>query len=127
MLGATTVVIKASRHVHLTPNKTLFYQLAGSALILLPLSRALGEPGVMQPSVIALGALAFQIVIVAFASYLAWFWLLARYPASELSVFSFLTPLFGLAASALVLGERVGPALALAMALVAAGIYLVNR
>ena len=125
--GATTVVVKASRHVHLTPNKTLFYQLAGSALVLLPLSRALGEPGVRHPSAIALAALAFQIVIVAFASYLAWFWLLARYPASELSVFSFLTPLFGMAASALVLGEHVGPALAVAMALVAGGIYLVNR
>ena len=125
--GATTVVVKASRHVHLTPNKTLFYQLAGSALVLLPLSRALGEPGVTHPGAVALAALAFQIVIVAFASYLAWFWLLARYPASELSVFSFLTPLFGMAASALVLGERVGPALAVAMALVAAGIYLVNR
>jgi len=125
--GATTVVIKASRHVHLTPNKTLFYQLAGSALILLPLSRALGEPGVTHPSAVAVGALAFQIVIVAFVSYLAWFWLLARYPASELSAFSFLTPLFGMAASALVLGERVGAALAIAMALVAAGIYLVNR
>lgn len=125
--GATTVVIKASRRVRLTPNKTLFYQLAGSALLLLPLSMALGERGVTAPSAVALGALGFQIVIVAFASYLAWFWLLARYPASELSAFSFLTPLFGMAAGGLVLGERIGPALAIAMALVALGIYLVNR
>jgi drug/metabolite transporter (DMT)-like permease len=125
--GATTVVIKANRRVHLTPNKTLFYQLAGSALILLPLSAALGERGLTAPSLIAVSALGFQIVIVAFASYLAWFWLLARYPASELSAFSFLTPLFGMAAGGLVLGERIGPALAAAMALVALGIYLVNR
>src|SRR5262245_1081360 len=125
--GATTVAVKANRRVHLTPNKTLFYQLTGSALSLLPLSRAACEPGVTSPSAVALGALAFQIVIVAFASYLAWFWLLARYPASELSVFSFLTPLFGMTASALVLGERVGLTLAIAMALVALGIYLVNR
>jgi drug/metabolite transporter (DMT)-like permease len=125
--GATTVAIKANRRVHLTPNKTLFYQLAGSALILLPLSRALGERGIIQPSVVAVSALGFQIVVVAFASYLAWFWLLARYPASELSAFSFLTPLFGMAAGGLVLGERIGPALAAAMALVALGIYLVNR
>lgn len=125
--GATTVVIKAHRRVHLTPNKTLFYQLAGSALVLLPLSLALGERGLIAPSLVAVSALAFQIVIVAFASYLAWFWLLARYPASELSAFSFLTPLFGMAAGGLVLGERIGPALAIAMALVAVGIYLVNR
>jgi len=125
--GATTVAIKANRRVHLTPNKTLFYQLAGSALILLPLSVMVGEGGVMEPSPVAVSALVFQIVIVAFASYLAWFWLLARYPASELSAFSFLTPLFGMAAGGLVIGERIGPALAFAMALVAVGIYLVNR
>jgi drug/metabolite transporter (DMT)-like permease len=125
--GATTVVVKASRHVHLTPNKTLFYQLAGSALLLLPLAAVFGEPGIVRPTPLVLLALLYQIVVVAFASYLAWFWLLARYPASELSAFSFLTPLFGMLAGGLVLGERIGPALALAMALVAGGIYLVNR
>jgi drug/metabolite transporter (DMT)-like permease len=124
--GATTVIIKARRHAPLTPNKTLFYQLAGSALVLLPLSMVMGEPGVRQASAVVIASLVYQIVVVAFASYLAWFWLLARYPASELSAFSFLTPLFGMSAGALVLGEHVGPALAVAMALVALGIYLVN-
>jgi drug/metabolite transporter (DMT)-like permease len=125
--GATTVAVKAARRAPLTPNKTLFYQLAGSALILLVLSPALGEPGVLDPTPVALLALGYQIVIVAFASYLAWFWLLTRYAASDLSAFSFLTPLFGMAAGALVLGEHIGPALAAAMLLVALGIYLVNR
>jgi drug/metabolite transporter (DMT)-like permease len=123
--GATTVVVKARRRA-VSPNKTLFYQLAGSALVLLPLSVAIGEPGVVNPSARVIVALAYQVVVVAFASYLAWFWLLTRYPAAELSAFSFLTPLFGMAAGGLVLGERIGPALAAAMTLVAAGIYLVN-
>ena len=124
--GATTVAIKARRGAALTPNKTLFYQLAGSALLLFPLSVAIGEPGLVDPSPIVVGSLLYQIIVVAFASYLAWFWLLARYPASQLSAFSFLMPLFGMAAGALLLGERVGVALAGAMALVALGIYLVN-
>jgi drug/metabolite transporter (DMT)-like permease len=124
--GATTVAIKARRGVALTPNKTLFYQLAGSALLLFPLSVAIGEPGLVDPSPLVVGSLLYQIIVVAFASYLAWFWLLARYPASQLSAFSFLMPLFGMAAGALLLGERVGVALAGAMALVALGIYLVN-
>lgn len=124
--GATTVLIKARHRDALSPSKTLFYQLAGSALILLPLSVAIGEPGVVAASALVVGSLVYQVVVVAFASYLAWFWLLTRYPASELSAFSFLTPLFGMLAGALVLGERVGPALAVAMALVALGIYLVN-
>jgi len=124
--GATTVLVKARRHAPLSPDKTLFYQLAGSALVLLPLSAAIGERGVVDASPVVVASVVYQIVVVAFASYLAWFWLLTRYPASELSAFSFLTPLFGMLAGALVLGEAVGPALALAMGLVALGIYLVN-
>ena len=63
----------------------------------------------------------------AFASYLAWFWLVANYPAGRLAAFSFLTPLFGVLAGALLLAERVSSMLAVALLLVAAGIWLVNR
>jgi drug/metabolite transporter (DMT)-like permease len=124
--GSTTVVIKASRH-RLAPAKTLFYQLAGSAPILLALAWLSGEPGLTRPTARVLGALAYQIVVVAFASYLGWFWLLAHYPAAPLAAFSFWTPIFGMLAGALLLGEPVTHALALAMVFVAAGIYLVNR
>jgi drug/metabolite transporter (DMT)-like permease len=65
-------------------------------------------------------------VIVAFASFLAWFWLLTRYLATRLSVFSFLAPLFGVIAGVVVLGEPLRPLFALAAALVVAGIVLVN-
>jgi drug/metabolite transporter (DMT)-like permease len=125
--GATTVVVKARRGLPLSPHKTLFYQLGGSAVVLIGLSAALGEPGLTNPTPLVLGALAYQTVVIAFASYLAWFWLLTRYPASELTSFSFLTPLFGMAAGGLLLGEHITGVLAVAMALVAAGIYLVNR
>jgi drug/metabolite transporter (DMT)-like permease len=124
--GATTVVIKASR-LRLSPHKTLFYQLACSAPILLALSWLTGEAGITRPTTPVLGALAYQIVVVAFASYLAWFWLLTRYPAAPLAAFSFLTPLFGMLASWLLLGEPVTAALGVAMVFVAAGIYLVSR
>jgi drug/metabolite transporter (DMT)-like permease len=65
-------------------------------------------------------------VIVTFASYLAWFWLLTRYLAARLSVFAFLTPLFGVAFGAALLHEPVSSSLLVALLLVAAGIYLVN-
>ncbi len=55
------------------------------------------------------------------------FWLMTRYLASRLSVFTFLTPLFGLAAGAGLLGEPVSVPLIAAMVLVGAGIWLVNR
>ena len=55
-------------------------------------------------------------VLVAFASYLAWFWLLTRYPASHLHAYAFWTPLFGLLGGWLLLGDPVTPALVVAMA-----------
>ena len=53
-------------------------------------------------------SLAFQSILVSFLSYLAWFWLLRRYLASRLGVFSFLTPLFGVLLGAWLLDEPVG-------------------
>ena len=125
--GATTVVVKATRLARISPHKTLLYQLGVSAIFLPALSWALGEPGLVAPTPLVLGMLAYQIVVVAFASYLAWFWLVSRYPAGRLSSFSFLTPLFGLLAGALLLGEPVGWALVAAVTLVGIGIVLVNR
>lgn len=125
--GATTVLIKASRLATIPASKTLFYQLAASALVLPPLSWALGEPGVVEITPLVAVSVAYQAVGVAFISYLAWFWLIAHYPASRLSAFSFLTPLFGMLAGWLLLDEQVTWALALALVLVGLGIYLVNR
>jgi drug/metabolite transporter (DMT)-like permease len=124
--GATTLVVKL-RGRAVSPPKTLFYQLAGSAVVLLALAALAGEAGVTRPTPLVLAALAYQAVGIAFASYLAWFWLLARYPAAEMAAFSFWTPLFGLVAGALLLGEPVTAALVVAFALVALGIYLVSR
>src|SRR5438552_7225963 len=74
--GATTVVVKASRLNQISPNKVLFYQLAGSAA-LLPISPLLGEAGVSALSALVLAAFAYQTVFIAFVTYLAWFWLIA--------------------------------------------------
>ena len=125
--AATTLVIKGSVLAKVSPAKTLFYQLAGSALVLPFVSLALGEPGVIALTPLVLASLAYQVVAVAFASYLAWFWLVANYPAGRLAAFSFLTPLFGVLAGALLLSEKVSSALAAALLLVALGIWLVNR
>mgnify|MGYP001195774283 CR=1 FL=1 len=125
--AATTLLIKGTKLVKASPTKVLFYQLAVSA-VMMPLgSLLLGESGVTDLTPTVLACLAFQMVVVAFASYLAWFWLIANYPAGRLSAFTFLTPLFGVLSGALLLGERVSETLALAMALVCVGIYLVNR
>jgi drug/metabolite transporter (DMT)-like permease len=125
--AATTVLIRSTRLNNASAAKTLFYQLAVTAVALPPASLLLGEPGIVAVTPIALASLFYQGVVISFASYLIWFWLLTRYLAARLSVFSFLSPLFGVAASVTVLSEPLRPAFVGAVALVGAGIYLVNR
>jgi len=125
--AATTVLVRATSLARVSAAKTLFYQLAVSAPMLLLCSRLMGEKGVIAFSPLALASLAYQGVIVAFASYLVWFWLLTRYLAARLSVFAFLTPLFGVLFGVAILGEPLSPAFAGAALLVGVGIVLVNR
>jgi len=124
--AATTVVVRASALARVSAAKTLLYQLAVSAAVVLPLSALAGESGISAPTPRVLAAMAYQIAIVAFASYLTWFWLLTRFLASRLMVFSFLTPLFGVAFGVVLLGERMSAQFGMAALLVAGGIVLVN-
>ena len=124
--AATTVLIRASRLASAPAAKTLFYQLAVSALVLPIFSFVLKEEGIVRLTPGALAALAYQGAVVAFASYLAWFWLLTRYYAARLSVLSFLTPMFGVACGVAFLGEPLGGRFGLAALAVGAGIALVN-
>jgi drug/metabolite transporter (DMT)-like permease len=125
--AATTVAIRMTVLARLSATKVLFYQLAVSGLIMLPLSWLLGERGLFDPTPEVLVALAYQTVIVAFLSYLAWFWLLARYQAGRLMVFSFLTPLFGVGFGVALMGDAPSLYFAIATLMVVAGIVLVNR
>ncbi len=125
--GATTVLIKASPLATIRPSKTLFYQLAVSA-VLLPLgSLVMGEEGLTLLTPLIAGILLYQAVWVAFITYLAWFWLIHHYPASRLASFTFLTPLFGVLAGVLLLNEAITSTLLVALVLVGTGIYLINR
>jgi drug/metabolite transporter (DMT)-like permease len=124
--AATTVLIRATKLTRAAAPKVLFYQLAVSAPLLGLVAAAMAEPGVVALTPLTLGSLAFQSVVIAFASYLTWFWLLTVYLGGRLAVFSFLTPLFGVAFGHLMLGERVTPQFATAALLVGAGIALVN-
>jgi len=124
--AATTVLIRATSLARVSAAKTLFYQLAVSALILPAASWAIGEKGFTSINGLVLASLAYQGVIVAFASYLAWFWLLRHYLAARLSVLSFLTPLFGMLSGVVFLSEPLSAHFALAALLIAAGIALVN-
>ena len=127
--AATTILIRATGLSKISATKVLWYQLAISAVVMLPLSPLMGEAGIVSLNALTtpvLLALAYQGVIVAFASYLAWFWLLQRYVVGRMMVFSFLTPIFGVAFGVLVLGDPLTPSFLFAAGCVAMGIVLVN-
>jgi drug/metabolite transporter (DMT)-like permease len=123
----TTLVIKASALNRIAPEKTLLYQLVVSAPMLAFCAWAFGETVTAWPSAVALGSLAYQTVWVVSITFALWFAMIVRYSANRVSAFTFLTPLFGVAAGYLVLGEPLNWAFGAAAALVIAGLVLVNR
>ena len=125
--GLTTVSIRATGLTRISPEKLLFYQIATTAVAVPWISLALGETWSFDWSPLAWGSMLAQTVVGAFASYLAWMWMLGRYPATKISVFVFLTPLFALLFGTLLLHEPVTTTLLVALGLVALGIVLVNR
>ena len=124
--GATTVVVKATTLRFADATKVLLYQIVVSALVTAPVAYAAGETWPARISPVAAASLAYQSIWVVGVTYLTWFWLLRIYRAAELSAFTFVTPIVGVLAGWLVLGERLTPAFLAALALVASGIVLVN-
>jgi drug/metabolite transporter (DMT)-like permease len=125
--GLTTLTIRASRMASASAEKTLFYQVAVTAAVAPVLSLLLGEPWGFDYSARAWGSIALQTVVGAFASYLTWMWMLRHYPATQMSTFTFLTPVFALVFGVLLLGEPLTVQLMLALAGVALGIVMVSR
>lgn len=123
--GATTVTIRCSALAAAPATETLLYQLLGAALLLGPAALLTGQAQ-FQPGAAVWAHLGFQTLVVCFGSFLAWFWLLRRYRATQLGVFAFLTPLLGVLLGAWLLGERLTQAFLAGSALVLAGIGLVS-
>jgi drug/metabolite transporter (DMT)-like permease len=124
--GATTIVIKTTKLRNADATKVLLYQIAISALVTAPVALASGESWPTRISPVAMASLAYQSIWLVGITYLAWFWLLRNYRAAELSAFTFVTPIVGVLAGWLVLGERLTPSFVAALALVASGIALVS-
>lgn len=109
-----------------TPEVQLLWQLVISAPILLACAPYMGDL-FRDVAPIHLAGLAFQIVLIASLGFLAWFWLLKRYPASGVASFSFLSPVLAVILGWALLGEEVQLPVWGALGLVAVGIVLINR
>lgn len=123
--AATTITVRLSSLAQAAVTQTLFYQLAGSFVLLFGLAVILGQETIHFTPLV-LGSLAFHTLVVSFASFLAWFWLLRNYLASRLGVFSFLTPLFGMAFGVWLLGEKIELNFLIGAVLVLLGIVIVS-
>jgi drug/metabolite transporter (DMT)-like permease len=123
--AATTVAVRCSRLAQVSAAQTLLYQLAG-AFFLLTAAAFLLEQTTIEFTALTWGSLIFQSLVVCFASYLAWFWLLKHYSASQLGVFSFLTPIFGVALGVSLLGEQLEISFIIGAAFVIVGLILVS-
>lgn len=123
--GGTTVIVRLSRLARAPATETLLYQLLGGFLLLTPVAALLGQASPRLTSV-AVSSVLFQAVVISFASYLTWFWLLKKYLASRLGVFSFLTPLFGMLFGVWLLDEPLEANFIAGTVLVLAGVALVS-
>jgi len=123
--AATTVVVRSSSLSKAPATQTLLYQLVSAFVLLLVGAFATGQAR-FNPTPTVWASLAFHTLVVSFASFLVWFWLLRQYLASRLGVFSFLTPLFGIVFGVWLLGEPMELRFLLGALPVLLGIVLVS-
>lgn len=124
--AAIAVIARTTRFSSASPEVQLLYQLVVSAMILVPIALLWGET-FRDPQISHWVVFSLQVVVVVCIGFATWFWVLSNYPASDMTSFSFLAPLFGVLFGWLLLDEPLTWAIAIALLLVATGIVLVNR
>ena len=124
--GATTLYIKKylAREVH--PINTFLYQFVFSIPIMFACAYFIEDKWIFNMNVYIWASVAYQSVIVAFASYLVWFMLIHKYPVAKLSIFTFLAPVFGVLFGAIILKEKLTTGLVLGLTCVSIGIFCNN-
>ena len=122
----TTIFIKRRLVGSVSFHHTLFYQTLFSIPILFLISVFLKETPVDHLNSVIVLSVVFQGFVVAFVSYLLWFYLVHEYPVSRLSAFTFLTPVFATISCVIFLHEPLTWKVSLSLILVSLGIYVVN-
>jgi drug/metabolite transporter (DMT)-like permease len=125
--AATTLVAKGTTLRNAAPEKALGYQVALSIPILGFAAWLADETITHAPGSLAISLLAYQAVWVVGLTFVLWFALVKTYSASKLSAFTFITPLFGVAASYFIMHDTLTLAFGAAALFVIAGLYFVNK
>jgi len=124
--AVTTIYIKKRLVGKVSHHHTLFYQTVFSIPILFILSTLFQETPIQHIDALILSSVLFQGIIIAFISYLVWFYLVHAYPVSLLSAFTFLTPVFATISGVIFINEPLTLTLVSSLILVSLGIYVVN-
>jgi drug/metabolite transporter (DMT)-like permease len=124
--AATTVYIKKYLAERVHPIHTFLYQLVFSIPVIFTGVLFLEPKWILEINTPAVLALLYSSLLVAFVSYLIFIKLIHTYPVSELAVFTFLTPIFGVGCGAIFLGEQLTTGLIVGLLLVSGGIYVTN-
>ena len=123
--ASVTVCVRSTKLATIPATQTLFYQVFISGFILAAVAM-ITEQTEFTMSAKVWGSLFYQGVIVCCLSFIAWYWLLTQYPASQLGVFSFVTPLFGIVFGVWILNERLETSFIGGAGLVLLGVVLVT-
>jgi drug/metabolite transporter (DMT)-like permease len=125
MWALTTISLRLTRLSDAAPTQTLFYQLVGGCIFLLPVAFILDQTEIHWTAV-AINSIIFHVLIMSFFSLMLWFWLLRKYLANGLGVFSFLTPIFGMIFGVIFLHEQIEMNFMLGTGLVLIGVLTVS-
>ena len=120
------LLARTTRLAETSAEMNLLYQLAVSALVVIPLAFWLGDT-VRSPTAAIYGMFAFQVIVIVAIGFVVWFWILSVYPATSMASFSLLTPVFGIFFGWLIFDDALTPAFVAALLLVGVGLVLVNR
>lgn len=125
--GLAMLSIRITSLARIRAEKVMLYQVLVPSLLLPVLSLAKGEAWAVTYSGQAWVSLILQTAVGGFATFLAWMWILRHYPATLVSSFAFLTPVFALVFDVLLLDEPLTTSLVLALLGVTGGMLLINR
>ncbi|MEJ6076965.1 DMT family transporter [Vibrio sp. 1-Bac 57] len=124
--AVTTVLVRTSNLSSAPATQTLLYQLMIGFIVIL-IAAIMTNQTHFTLTTSTVSNLIFQGVIVSFGSLLLWFWLLRNYATSELGVFTFMTPMFGICLGVMILNEPLELSFIFGAILVIFGIFLVNN
>jgi drug/metabolite transporter (DMT)-like permease len=123
--AGATIVIRCSKLSTIPSAQTLFYQLFCAALFLSAASIA-SDNIIFNMTPIVWASILYQGIIVCAITFSVWLWLLKQYPAAQLGVFSFVTPIFGIIFAVILLNETLELHFIAGSCLVLVGITMVT-